>query len=404
MIGAAMASPGRPDGYLDVTFGHVRGPRGAMISLKGLRLPYTIQKIDATRGQGAQPSHAARAGAPPPGTTTVYEADAGSGYGYVDPCPSALDDLVTTSAGPGVPWQELTFGVNITQNHQFLVRWIVFDTYTPGAEPSAFSDVVADFGGILPGYDPGDYKVTVNVSPAGVVMDSSTIYVAQQFRAPQSDGNGPFDDAIGTIFNPTAPPQIGSSENVFWYDAAETGVYDDNEQDNFGDSNFANFLFAILVGGTQDTLVPYTYSVDFGTYSSGDVTSLWYTDGNYLKVQGKFGVTPFTPIAQVTVEGLAASTSATSLTFSLNSGSTLGGGTEQISLYNYSTNAWDLVDTEPMPQSDTNVNVTITSSPTRYVNQSTRHVKAKVSFYKTVWAAPFWVGRIDKTNWIITRP
>ncbi|HVT13285.1 MAG TPA: hypothetical protein VHE55_13550 [Fimbriimonadaceae bacterium] len=408
MIGAASAQSGKPDGYIDVTFGHVRGPGGSTINLAGLKLPYTIRPIKATpllpgSGSGGSFNHAI--GGPPP-ATTVYQADAGSGYGYPDPCPSSLDDIVMTQAGVNTPWKTITFGMNVTDNHQSLIRWIIYDTYIPGGQAgqSAFSDVVADFGGLLAGQNPGTYELTVDVSPAGVVCDQTAIYVAQQFRAPQLDGNGAFDDTMASVFNPTAPPQVGSSDNVFWYDVDDTGIYDDTMQDNFGDTNYANFLFAITVAGSQDTLVPFTYTVDNGTYVSGDVTSLWYTDASYLTVRGKIAPSLSTPVARVTVEGLASSTTATSITFSLTSGTTNGGGTQKIELFNYQTNAWDLIDTENLPVSDQTYNITVTSSPSKYVNQSTRHVKARVSAFKSYLPSLNWVLRIDKTNWIITHP
>src|SRR5579862_3792004 len=188
LIGMGFGQASKPDGYIDVTYGHAKGPNGSTINLKGLRLPYTIRPIHATQMIPGSIFKGNGTAFPPPSNTNVYLADAGSGYGYVDPGASCLDDLVTTSAGPGAPWQTLMFGMNVDANHQFLVRWIVYDTYTPGAEPSAFSNVVADFGGILSGQNPGQYQLTVDVSPAGVTMDSATIFVAQQFRAPQTDG------------------------------------------------------------------------------------------------------------------------------------------------------------------------------------------------------------------------
>lgn len=407
MIGAASAQSGKPDGFIDVTFGHVRGPGGSVINLAGLKLPYTIHPIKANPLQiqsGAGTFGGGTSGPPP--NTTAYLADAGTGYGYPDPCASSLDDIVMTQAGVNTPWKTIMFGMNVAATHQCLIRWIIYDTYTPGGQAgqSAFSHVVADFGGYLSGQAPGTYQLTVDVSPAGVVCDQATIFVAQQFRAPQADGNGAFDDSIATVFSPVAAPQIGSSDNVFWYDINDTGIYDDTMQDNFGDTNFANFLFGITVGGSQDTLVPFSYTVDNGTYVSGDVTSLWYTDASYLTVRGKLPPSLSTPVARVTVEGLASSITATSITFSLTSGTTNGGGTQKIELFNYVTNAWDVVDSEPLPISDTAYNITVTSSPSKYVNQSNRHVKARVSAFKANLPALNWVVRLDKTNWIITHP
>src|SRR5688500_6274474 len=77
-------------GTIYVPFGYARQVDGTMKPTRGLLLPFTARRIHAVPIKDVKPVD-------PPGedATTVFNADAGSGYGYIeDPDPSSLDDIV----------------------------------------------------------------------------------------------------------------------------------------------------------------------------------------------------------------------------------------------------------------------------------------------------------------------
>jgi hypothetical protein len=429
----ASGKPSSFSGTLTLTFGHVRNPDGTLRSLKGLQLPFTAEPIEASKldrrkreGHGpfvsslgaparleipASPADTLLAliARPPLSVTTVYNADAGSGYGVIDGSdPTSLDDMVL-QGGANLPWQNLTFGVDVAVLHDFLVRWRCYRTYTEGLghDVSAFSNEFADFGGILyanqiPGV--GTYKITVTVAPAGAVAPVDAIFVAQQFRSTQPNGEGPFDTAMRNVYNPTAPPSIGSSDNVFWYDwDAMNGIYAEDEIDNFGEESFANMLHTLTVSGSQETLVPFTFQLLHGTYISGEVTDFWYSDDSYYKAFADFGGTG-API-QLTVTGISSVASINSLRFIAEMKAAVAGGTQVVKLWNYTTNAYDTIDSRPITATDQTVDVTITSNPSKYVNPANRNLKSLIEMSPVpARSVRNWFASVDRAVWITTHP
>lgn len=395
-------------GLVKVSFGTVRNLDGTTHSVKDLWLPYTAERIDA---KVVKPRKSTKPYEIPQTTrlksTTIYNCDSGSGYAVTgDADSSSLDDLVL-SGGSGLPWENLTFGADITANHAFLIRWRCYSTFTQGlgAGVQAFNNEFADFGVIYPATAPGTYKITISVAAAGVVAPSNICYMAQQFRDTTPTGEGAFDPAIRNVYNPVGPPTVGSSDDVFWYDNSPSdGIYSEDEADNFGEGNLGNHLRTITVGGTAESLKPFQYAIEAGTFTSGDVTSLWFNDDTYLVVKGSVTVPRNAPPIVVSAEGLASTATATSLTFRAESHSPAG-VTQKIELFNYQTNAYDTVDTRAILGTDSITEITITNNPSKYVNATNRHLKARVSIILSLAASRAnFNASIDQMNWSVTHP
>lgn len=402
LMGALSWAQNSFDGTVKVTCGWVKGPDGLRRSIAGLVLPFHAERIHArvigsgtTRGIGGGRQSA---------QATVYNADAGSGYGMIDSAdPSSVDDL-TMAGGANQPWQNLTFGVDIAAQRSFLIRWRCWSTYTTGRghDAQAFDNEFADFGVIYPATDPGTWKITISVQAAGVVSPEDTLFMAQQFRTPQPDGEGAFDTAMKNVYNPAAPPTVGTSENEFWYDWDPTnGVYAEDEIDYFGDSSYANMLRTITVSGTQDTVTPYTYTVARGTQTGGDLPDLWYSDDSYVTVQqNPIRMTAATPNVQLDLEAVGPTNTVNSLTFMAETAGTQGGGLQTIKLWNYQTNAYDTIDERPISGTDQVVSVTLTNNPSKYVS-ATKHMKARILFFINSPTLG-WKARIDRSVWLVT--
>lgn len=406
LIAPALAQ-NRFAGTVRVAFGHVRDRDGSWRSIAGLELPYVAERITATPlhvipGQAKIPPSN---GFHPPVTSTVYKADAGDGYGVVDgDDPSSVDDIVM-QGGAGLPWQNLTFGIEINLQHSFLIRWRGRNSYVTGRGPGvgAFDNEFADFGVIYPATSPGTYKITISVAAAGVVSPSDTVFLAQQFRTTQPDGEGAFDLAMNNVYNSSADVNIGHSDNVFWYDFDPlNGIYAEDEIDNFGDTLFANLLTTITISGSQDTLVPFTFSMIHGTQVSGDVTSFWYSDDDkFVALPSYAGSRADVPL-QVVVEGISPTSTVNSLTFTVESSATQAGGTQSVQLFNYTTSAWDTIDTRALGATDATMSITLTNLPSKYINSSTRHLKAQISITPGSGGSRGYQAKIDRAAWITT--
>jgi hypothetical protein len=397
---AAGAQPVAHHGVVEVAFGYVRDADGTVRSLKGLKLPYYAEPIQAAPVGSTRPVPEVWTDR---SSTTVYNADSGTGYGIVDGAdPSSLDDLVL-AGGVGVPWKHLTFGVDIGAQRNFLIRWIVYDTYVQGLGPgvSAFTQsAVWDFGVIYPATAPGTYKITIDVAAAGIAVPTSTIYMAQQFRAPNPNGQGAFDTAMKTVYNSSGPVSVGTSQNNFWYDHDPLdGIYDETETDWFGEQSFANHLRAITVAGTQDNLVPATATVEQGLLVGGDLIDLWYSDNQFYSVRN---AAPGDPVA-IVLESQSPSASILSMTFRAEAKS-LQQGVLKVELFNYQTNAYDEVATLNLSNVKQSTQVTITNNPSKYVNSANRRVRARlVGSPPPLRSIRTWILDVDMAGWTITR-
>lgn len=437
----AVGEKDRFSGTIKLEFGWVKDASGTVRSVKGLVLPLYGERIDAvpikrsqlTGGsrtynplpaprvvrfmnsfsQGITPKHG---GIIPTGSsTTIYNADAGGGYGYIDPAefddPSSLDDHVL-SAGSGLPWENLTFGANVADPHRVLLRWRCYTTYNGSAQAGvdAFSGEFADFGGYIAGSTfpaPGSWKLTVGVAPAGVVAPQNSIYVAQQFRVPSTpeDGEGAFDGSFRNIYNVLAEPSVGSSLNQFWFDwEPEDGIYTTNEVDILsGENSFSNFLHTITASGSVDTLLPISFTVVKGRNPTGSFFDLWFSDDTWVTLQPTlFAITGVPPL-QMSFEGVAASTSAQSLKIHTECASLSGASTMRVYLYNFTTSQYELLVTKPAPGSDTVTEFTVTTNPSRFINGSDRHVRALLTYTPGVFSTASWRVRWDRLVWVVTR-
>jgi hypothetical protein len=352
--------------------------------------------------------------------STVYQADSGS-YAYIDPAefpdPSSLDDLGTVGGG-NQSWSTLQFGFHVEGDALgnipalVFINWKGFSSYNSAAPATdnAFSGMFTNFAvtflaSDVPGGQPGSYKLTINVAAAGAVSPSNTMYVAQQFW---KDNEQNFEDQYRNLYSVGAGPTIGSSLNQFWFDWDPLdGIFTNGEIDILsGDGTFSNHLRTLTTsggGGTQDTLVPFSVTFPVGLNPQGSFTDAWNSDDTYVSIQR--GIIPNPSIApmQIEMEGLAQATTATNLKFKLEAGTSTAGSTQKTYLFNYVTNAYDLVDTRSSTSTDSAFTVNITSNPAKYINQSNKHVKTLVTFTAVIALNNLWRARIDQGNWIVTR-
>lgn len=436
------------EGELEVAFGYVRGLDGKKHSIKGVKLPYVavpiapeaVTRLKVARGkvQSADPPKPTTlrdiadsmvdprwmASLSPAGMTmsrTIYEATAGgyatiTGDGFIDP--SSLDNH-ELSTGANQTWEHLTFGVHMTESKVFLIRWIVYDNYTAGLghDVNAFSGVIADFG-VLFALDPpfytqpyasGPWDVTIDVRPQplvgfpGVTCPDNTIYMAQQFRDRQPNGEGPFEPGMENLWNFQSPPTIGSSDNNFFYDWDPlNGKYAEDELEVLEAPNYANLMRRITVFGTQESCNPFQFSY-YGVLVSGELVDLWDSDDAYVRLKPRWDGARTDPTAVVTVDGITSSTSVNGIQFFVEAAGSSGGGSQRIQLWNWLTSAWDTVDTRPISNTDVSAGGLITGNFTRYVNAS-RRMRARIAFFTPTNVDRQFQVRVDQMLWLVTHP
>ena len=146
--------------------------------------------------------------------------------------------------------------------------------------------------------------------------------------------------------------------------------------------------------------LPLTYSLFRGALFSGSLSSLFYTDSNYLEVLTGPTVSTEAPV-QYVLTTTSPTLSPTSFKFTLTAKTNTPGVAQTISLFNYSTGLYDVLDTRAINTSTITVTVTASGTLSHYVNASGT-VQARVAYAQTGPTTLYrWAAFIDLANWTI---
>lgn len=124
---------------------------------------------------------------------------------------------------------------------------------------------------------------------------------------------------------------------------------------------------------------PTSFSIINGSQRSGNLDSLSDLDSDKL-VLGPVnsGLRSGTGISTSSFAPAGAITKITLGATSSNTLTTGGGAVQTIELWNWNTSAYEVVDTRPATNTDSSTTISITTNASRFVNSSTREVKAQI--------------------------
>ena len=432
----------------EVAYFKVKNADGSWSEVRGGSIPITIRAIKATKPNQLPPplsekvgkrggssfspglgnwsqSRSKRSGRFSGGSgffgdnlnTTVYQNDLGAAFVGAD-SNSVLDDLVLISGSEGQAWKTVTMGVHLATTSRtglFLVRWKGYDTFTTGLGigVSAFSGLFFDFGFYLDRADfPAEdetFEVFLDLTLNPVfIVPNRVCYFAQQFREPQlpeEHGEGAFTSTWNVFAD--AGPQVGTSEDLFFFDFPPDGIYDETEADNFGGAGpgAGNFRLNIQIsaGETYD-LNPVSFNWFRGLFQSGTLVSLWFDDSSYNVARAFITLNNQESPAQIIVETFVPSTDITSLRFDVDAKANTVGLTQRIEMFNYVTDEWDVIDETPARTTDTRT-IVFAANPADYVDPGTFKITTKISWYETgiIQLYP-WTISVDQVHWTVTTP
>ncbi|MGI8922831.1 MAG: hypothetical protein ACR2HJ_02125 [Fimbriimonadales bacterium] len=145
---------------------------------------------------------------------------------------------------------------------------------------------------------------------------------------------------------------------------------------------------------------PTSYSMFRGSVISGNLASLQSSDNNRLVMRPGAVFSNAEPPVQVILNATAPTSSPSGFSFSLESNASIANAEQKISLYNYVTGQYEVLDTRLATTSDDTVNVSVTTNTSRFIQAGTMAIRARVSYRALgpVFTYP-WFGRIDKAWW-----
>lgn len=416
-------------GETELEFGYITNAKGERVDVTGTVIQYRIQPIkarefgspgaDRSRGRRPNPRSGRGGGLEEPASAdiVVYQNDTGDNA-YTPNNSSSLDDLVLIPGSENKAWRIVSFAVNLGdfgggRTDKFLVRWRSWETPDPGQGPGqpAFIDELFDFGFYL---DPlvdfpstiGAFEVTVDLSLSPIaIVPNRVCYFAQQYREPTfpEEGEGQFVTNVAIIFASNGP-QIGTSEDLFYYDNPPDGIYDETEIDNYGpDFPGANMYLEIKVStSATDVLRPATFQWFRGNPISGNIGSLWFDDDNYLVGEAGITLNQSEPPAQLIVETFISSTTVSGIRFDVTSKVGTVGLKMDVDLWNYATNRWIKVHSGIIGTSESTVLTFAPGNLADYIHPANLTMRSKVSYFQVGPAIGFpWTVFLEKLQWVV---
>lgn len=149
-------------------------------------------------------------------------------------------------------------------------------------------------------------------------------------------------------------------------------------------------------------ILPQRVEVTRGAFQSGGLPDLFNSDNSYYNVEARRPTEIAAASVEIVVTGTAASTTASRFEFVLEAATSGNPVRQRIELFNYVSGTWETVDERDGVSNDTTVNVVITNNASRFINQSTREIRARIGYHDRNVTFPAWGARYDMTVWNIT--
>lgn len=160
---------------------------------------------------------------------------------------------------------------------------------------------------------------------------------------------------------------------------------------------------ATVANALDHPMSPFGYTIVIGTYGGGFLHDLFASDDRRLIVNGDFISSDFATPASVQFTTTSPITTPVSLRFKVEAQTSEAQLGQRILLYNWMANSWEEVGFNLSTLADQTVEITINSNPARFINQTTREMRARVTWEPFISESSVeWVARIDQVLWTVT--
>lgn len=415
-----------PHGIMTFKDVKVRQADGTYKTVPSLKVPFYAEPVGETRRQiekmigGPIPPNQL-AENPSDALVTVYQNDRPNNYfgGTAEgPMPSALDDVQIIGAGvnAGV-LSQITVGWHIPNRNSVFVVFGFYDNFVPGqgSGVSAFSNILVDsFGGPFSAgltqfpSVPGEYMVTFGftIQLLGIQFPDEYCYFFQQFR--NGSYLGPFNDNWFMFFSGGGMPQVGASQDQFYFDAnPEDGIYSEDEVDLFstepGHPFQANFAMKLAIDSniTFTDLAAAALIANPGYQVSGSYTSTWTSNNIHFVARPELVNADYDYPLEVLATTDAGVNQLASLQFTLESKMNHVGCEQVINLFNYTLGVWQEFDRRLLGTTDTPITFSATGDPSSYVNPLTNEMMALIQYRELASEEGDFRASIDQIKWRI---
>jgi len=212
----------------------------------------------------------------------------------------------------------------------------------------------------------------------------------------------------GATFAPNIKVSAQFNQSLGYPNQNKIGDYMGMISDNTG----ADVAYAATFNGEEDvyyvrieaipeTDVPDSGTILQGTQVSGSFSDLAANDSTYWVTQALYTPILIGDPLKIQISSHTQKHTPGTLQFKFDGKVNAAGLTQKISLYNFQTNSFELVDSRAATTSDSTVTVNATGDLSRFVNQSTGEVRALISYSGFNPANLLFRASMDMANWII---
>lgn len=145
---------------------------------------------------------------------------------------------------------------------------------------------------------------------------------------------------------------------------------------------------------------PGAYSLLIGNTVSGGLDELTESDDRRFVSGFSWVGNRFTPNLRIEASGHTLMPSTARIDLMVEAHTSIVGMSQKILMFNYSTNAWDVVDTSTTSGSDSTRTISITASPTNYRGPDGA-LKARVEYYAVGTTGRILHARVDRIHWVV---
>ena len=214
----------------------------------------------------------------------------------------------------------------------------------------------------------------------------------------------------GVTFEPNIAVSPAFNSTIGWPQQNKIGDYMAMHSDNTG----ANIVYPATFSGGQDVFfvrvpqetaqlaLPTNFSLFRGILASGQLSDLFQVDSGYVVGRPGLVLNATEAPLQVIIEGPSPTLNPTDLTFDVATKATATTLEQQVSLFNFQTNQYEVLDTRSATLSDNSIVVPTTGDRSRFVNPSDFKMRSRIAVRQTGPVATPWSHSTNLSVWTVT--
>jgi hypothetical protein len=148
-------------------------------------------------------------------------------------------------------------------------------------------------------------------------------------------------------------------------------------------------------------VLPADFDVPRGSHQGGGVEDLYASDDSYVEIEARPQFELAAPSAEILVDGISPVENPTAIGMVVEASCTGSPAKQLVSLFDFTTGQWRLLDARPATDTDESITVWIRTDAGHYVDPQTGAMRMTVGARDEGITLPGWSFFIDETTWYV---